>query len=1065
MSKDKEFEIQLQFLDEAQEYLTTLESAILGISSTGINGQKVNAALRAAHSIKGGAGMMQFHHLSGLAHRLEDALKVLKTQKNSLSLEADLEALLLTGVDQLRQVITANRRGGLEGVPNLGEVDPEWLQTQVEPIFEQIYERLGEPQAEDASSMLAPEEGQNVVPLFFETEVEGCLQRLEQVLETGNPRLLEEVAILAQELGGLGEMLQLGAFTSLCQTVTQALEVAPEQVDEISRAALQSWRRSQALVLTGNLDALPTSLTGLSFTLPPLTWLSQDMGETFGDGDESWNEEWHPTFETLEAGQPSLEETVPEHWMQTWHEVEFDPDVTIELPLTPSEVTNEQPAASSPVASSDSSSHTVSASDDYSYSHLDSHSQSRSSSRRSLEVKADNNAAAAVPDLAENTVRVQMKQLNLLNDLLGELTIERSGLDLRMKRLRDLMAILSQRVQVLEQSNVELRSACDRINTQAAIPQNFPLLAAADARSAAALPAAGSSVPTFESSVHAYGGRFDTLELDRYSSLSPLSQEVMETIVQIQEVATDIELELDETEQTTRELNKTARQLQRRFTQVRMRPLSDIVDRFPRALRELSLQYGKSVNLKIYGGNTLIDRNILEALSDPLMHLLRNAFDHGIEDPETRRAQGKPEQGTIEIRAAHRSNRTVITLRDDGAGIALDKIRARARKMGLDEMLLAAASDEELLSLIFEPGFTTSDRVTDLSGRGVGMDVVRNQIRQVRGEIQIDTETGVGTTFTLSVPYNLSITRVLLTESNGLQLAFPSDAVEEMLSLTPEQILHTAGSETFEWQGEMVPLVRLRDWLTFNCPRYVDEFEIPPSINTPTVLMVSYANQRFGLEIQRSWGGQEVAVRQVEGHLGLPPGFSGCTILGDGRVVPLVSIADLLHWILSCERSGPLGSAAWGTANAESWVALPETSAFPQFSAPPALPAAAPIPPSRTILVVDDSVNVRRFLALTLEKAGYRVEQAKDGQDALDKLTAGLDVQAVICDIEMPRLDGYGLLAQLKSNAALSQLPVTMLTSRSSDKHRQLAMNLGATAYFSKPYNEQALLQTLAQMV
>ncbi|MDJ0704116.1 MAG: Hpt domain-containing protein, partial [Leptolyngbyaceae cyanobacterium MO_188.B28] len=252
MSQDKESEIRLQFLDEAQEYLGTLESAMLGIAS-GIDIDKINASLRAAHSIKGGAAMMGFQTLSEFAHRLEDSFKVLKVQKNSVEVDPDLEQLLLTGVDCLQQVLTFERQAA--------GIDPNWLETQANPIFERLYERLGEPQAEDAHSMLSPEDGHDIIPLLFQTEVEGCLQRLESVLDEAAPCLKEEVDILAQELGGLGEMLQLNAFTQLCMSVAQHLAAAPpDQVEAVARAALEVWRRTQALVLTGNLTTLPTAI-------------------------------------------------------------------------------------------------------------------------------------------------------------------------------------------------------------------------------------------------------------------------------------------------------------------------------------------------------------------------------------------------------------------------------------------------------------------------------------------------------------------------------------------------------------------------------------------------------------------------------------------------------------------------------------------------------------------------------------------------------------------------------------------------------------------------------------
>jgi two-component system, chemotaxis family, sensor histidine kinase and response regulator PixL len=238
--------------------------------------------------------------------------------------------------------------------------------------------------------------------------------------------------------------------------------------------------------------------------------------------------------------------------------------------------------------------------------------------------------------------------------------------------------------------------------------------------------------------------------------------------------------------------------------------------------------------------------------------------------------------------------------------------------------------------------------------------------------------------------------------------------------------------------------VRLGRWLRFNCPRPSYAMETPPAINAPSVLIVNRGRELVAMQVDRAWLEQEVAVRRVEGNLPLPPGFSGCTVFGDGRVVPLVNVTEMLNWVTICERS---------------------PDAIPSGS-PLGLPALnLPTVHKTTILIIDDSINVRRFLALTLERSGYRVEQAKDGQEAIDKLQAGLAVQGIICDVEMPRLDGFGFLAKMKATPALASVPVTMLTSRSGDKHRKLATSLGAAAYFPKPYNEQALLSKLAELV
>jgi chemosensory pili system protein ChpA (sensor histidine kinase/response regulator) len=304
-----------------------------------------------------------------------------------------------------------------------------------------------------------------------------------------------------------------------------------------------------------------------------------------------------------------------------------------------------------------------------------------------------------------------------------------------------------------------------------------------------------------------------------------------------------------------------------------------------------------------------------------------------------------------------------------------------------------------------------------------------------------------------------------------------------MILLQPEQIIKTAGSEAFTWENMMVQLVRLSQWLVFNHPRYQDDLETPPAITVPTVLLVNQNNQPAGIQIDRSWGEQEVAIRQVEGGFPMPPGMSNCTILGDGRIVPLVNLGELLHWIASCERSVVDAQPAY-PAMLPSAVGRSIPLNLPAGMLPGMVPGIVPgivpgmvpgmlpgmpsgmLPKSQpTVLIVDDSINVRKYLALTLEKAGYTVAQARDGQDALDQLSSGLHVEAVICDIEMPRLDGYGFLARIKADPHLEQIPIAMLTSRSGTKHRQLAINLGASAYFSKPYNEQSLLQTLERLL
>ncbi|WP_404790353.1 response regulator [Altericista sp. CCNU0014] len=1062
-TKDSEQQVRLQFLDEAQVYLDEIESGVLGMSARGLDRSTMDGILRAAHSIKGGSAMMGFATLSRLAHRIEDSFKVLKVRPADAK-DENVEQLLLLGVDHLRQVAQCDR----QGTP----LSDAWLDGTAAPTFEALYDRLGEPQPEDETALLSEEAGEDMIALLFGTEVDSILNRLDEVL--GNPDLpclKSEFAIAAQELGGLGEMLDLPTFCDLCQDVSRHLAaVATDRLVPVANQALQAWRKAQAMVTIGQRDLIPTTLgLGAAPAAPAapseaIADSSPALSEMEMDWDALGLEELETPADEFEFSaafeSPGTSDPIPEvddfleltEVVEALESSEVQPTLEIEGLLTvpephsaPPEPTSDLPEIAEPVLAA-----------------AEPTPVARSAKTK---VGAIGDRADLHPDRqdseADQTLRVSAQQLNQMGELLGELLIERSGLTLQLKRLRDLTGLLTQRVRSLEESNVQLRSTSEKVAMQAS---DFARSSDLDRRSARS--SAQTEQPSLQSATDGMGFSlisggafsdltqgFDILEMDRYSELHSLSQELMESAVQIEEVTTDINTHLDDAEQTARSLSRTAKKLQVGMTQMRMRPISDVLGRFPRTLRELCQQHNKAVELKISGGSTLVDRTVLETLSDPLIHLFRNSFDHGIETPEARMAKGKPAKGSIAINTAYRGNQIVITLRDDGNGIDLEKVKAKAARMGLDRDTLETATPSELLDLIFEPGFSTAEQVSDLSGRGVGMDIVRTNLQKIKGSISVDTQLGQGTTFTLTVPFNLSVIRVLLVESNGSLMAFPTDSVEEMLLLESQNLSSASGRKTLDLDGTAIPFVQLQDWLTFPRSNLQADLESSPKIDRPSVLLVDRDGEVVGIQVDRYWGEQEVTVRQVEGAIALPSAFAGCTVLGDGRIVPLVDPFSLLQYI----------DAQSQHLEAEPDAELQEIAAIAQQPIAAIAAAAAPVRP--LVMVVDDSVNVRRFLALTLEKAGFRVEQAKDGQHALEQVHSGLPIQAVVCDVEMPRLDGFGFLAHIKAMPTAQNIPVVMLTSRSGDKHRKLAMSLGASDYFSKPFREDTLLETLHQLV
>jgi two-component system, chemotaxis family, sensor histidine kinase and response regulator PixL len=1012
---DIDQQIPLKFLDEAEQCCDQIEYIVLGLASKPPSPQELDQALRAAHSIKGGAAMMGFIPLSQVAHRLEDFFKILRLRYQSKAINTEVETLLLQGVDRLRQVSDLHRQGR--------NVEEAWLTSEVQPLFDRLQSYLGELQPEDEYLLLSEEGDIDPALLLFEMGVTEALDLLEsQIADLSPVQLLAAVQTTSHELSDFGRMAQLDRFIALCQSIadcSQSIGIA--EINSFTDRAIKLWRTSHSLVLLGRLDKIPAEISSSSedFAVDP------DLLEFVGTDSRQENH-FNPQLSGLDE-LTDFQSLDLEQLQAEFADFELVPAgefMTVFDGMPPSsDLLNELAIADFPELSSE-----------FIRDFADDERQPDISnfffdSVVPLELMGEL-AALELPEIAEiapqslptspdssvvtpaavsnQTVRVPVEYLQQFNRFFGQLILERNAINLRLDEIRGYTGLLRKRMGSLESSNQALRQWYDLAATEGLIPT------ATDSSGLAPIP-----------TISAEAG-FDALEFDRYSDLHSVSQDQIETIVQLQEVATDIEFSLRDMTQSVRSLNQTTRSLQKNLTRTQMVPFGEVVKPFPRLIRDLSVQFGKSVDLQIIGEHTGIDRAILDHLSDPLMHLLRNGFDHGIEDAATRLAAGKPAKGTITLSANQRGGETVITIADDGGGIQLERIRDRLQHMGLPATEIAKISEAELLDAIFEPGFSTASNVTELSGRGVGMDVVRTNLEEIRGSIQVETELGIGTTFALS------ILRVMLLERAGLMFAVAVDRVREIVRFQPD--LLTAEGTQMNWQLRSIPVVALEKTLNFNRPHRPFEFSGLPKIAEPTVLVVGEDRVATAFYIDRFWGEQEVTLRTIDSSSPLPAGFGNAIVLGDGRVLPLIDLISLT-------------SAAPNSAG-ESGEKAPTN----QIAA-------------NRILVIDDSINVRRYLAVMLEKAGYQVEEAKDGQDAIEKLLGGLVVQAAICDVEMPRLDGYGVLEALRSNRKFETLPIVMLTSRNGAKHRSLAMNLGASAYFSKPYNEPELLEAIGVLI
>jgi chemosensory pili system protein ChpA (sensor histidine kinase/response regulator) len=637
--------------------------------------------------------------------------------------------------------------------------------------------------------------------------------------------------------------------------------------------------------------------------------------------------------------------------------------------------------------------------------------------------------------MVDQTMRVSVKHLDNLNNLVGELVVNRNSLEQDQERLRQFLDNLLFQVQQLNDVGQRMRDLYERSLLESS------LLASRQAFHSGGLTRSDSS--------NGGGHDWDALEMDRFTGFHTLTQEMIELIVRVRESASDIAYTVESTDQIARQFRQVTTQLQEGLNKARMVPFAQTADRLPRAVRDISIKCGKEARLVVEGRDTLIDKMLLERLYDPMTHLVNNAITHGIESPEERAAIGKSREGTITVRAFYQGNQTVIYIADDGAGINPDVVKAKAIQKGLITRAEADAMNTiETYELLFRHGFSTRDKADDFAGRGVGMDVVQTALAEIRGSITIDSELGRGTSFTIRLPLTLSISKALSCLNNQARIAFPMDGVEDMFDVPKDRVQVDAHEHTcIQWRDMLLPFQPLSELLQFN--RLMGRGRVyggNQDDDMLSIVVLRNANTFIGIQVDRVLGEQEIVIKQIEGPVPKPMGIAGATVLGDGRVMPIGDVLELID-------------IAQGRVRRESGSSL-----WSQVDVPPPVPTTE-IKAEPTVLIVDDSITVRELLSMSFNKVGYRVEQARDGQEAWEKLRSGLPCDLVFCDIEMPRMDGLELLSRMQKDAMLKRIPISMLTSRGADRHRKMAVDLGASGYFTKPYLEEALLDAAQRML
>lgn len=530
---------------------------------------------------------------------------------------------------------------------------------------------------------------------------------------------------------------------------------------------------------------------------------------------------------------------------------------------------------------------------------------------------------------------------------------------------------------------------------------------------------------------------FDQLELDQYSSSHTTLQNLQEVLLRVRESRSDIDLSYREFSEEIQYLRQDLDNLYAELTQSRLVPFKTVANRFLPQLKRLCQRYHKQVDLIIEGEDVLIDQVVLEQLQTPLNHLIINAFDHGVEAPEMRAERGKPETATIILSAMITSNQVIICLKDDGDGINLNRVyeKAVANNVFPADIPIGKIPRQEILNFIFQPHFSTRNVVTDISGRGMGLDIVRSQINRLRGTIQVETLQGQGTTFTIRLPIGLSLVALLICAINDNLLAIPASDILDIFAYDEDDSHHKHNGLGITWRKQFIPLLHLKQSLTYSQQHY-------DGGQGKICLILNRNDQAIAVVIDSIQEERQLILKPFDNSVAVPSYLMGCTVLGTGQVVPVLS-AENLHILLQ--------------ESIEKKVKKSRRRIVKSSSAAPTI---------KTVLVAEDSIATRNLLERLLKQLDFEVIACRDGQEAIDMLTRSQGkVSMVISDIEMPRVNGFNLLQNIRTHEHWYALPVVMLTSRTGDRHRQKAISLGANKYLSKPVVVSELIDCLSELV
>ncbi len=627
-----------------------------------------------------------------------------------------------------------------------------------------------------------------------------------------------------------------------------------------------------------------------------------------------------------------------------------------------------------------------------------------------LEKRGMGRRAKDAVDLEKQFIRVNIDRLDNLMNLVGEMIVNRN----RLARQVDLIKSLREELEFSQNRLLhEIKKFEEKYEYTLSIES-----------------ASQKQEPTEQQT------DFLELEFDRYDDFNTLSRKLTEITNDTNEIMTQLAAFFDSFEFDTARISTITTNLQDEITMARMVEMDKLYQMFQRPVRDIAQEENKQVNMVVSGGETKIDKTIFEIISDPLMHMIRNAISHGIETVAERKAAGKDPKGSLIMNARHEGNSIIIEIEDDGRGMDPVVLRQTAVDKGFMSAAEAQSlTDSESINLIFRPGFSTASKISKVSGRGVGMDVVSTHLARINGRIVIRTEKKVGTKFIVRLPLTLAIAQALIVKLKDQEIAVPMNLVEETTRFSYKEIQRAAGDEMVGLRGTLLRLVKLNELVgEGKFPKKDDSFRHP-------TLILGMAEKKLALMVEEILGREEIVVKSLGDYLKSVKLFSGATISGEGDVRLILNIASLFG------DESVISAKATVIATSAEAVSIPENERR-----------------KPRILVVDDSISIRKYVQRFLDRTGYEVEVAPDGMEALN-IMSRLKFDAVITDLEMPVMHGYDLMVEMKKSTELMNIPVIVLTSRAGDKHRQKAIEMGAQDYLVKPFEEQEMLGALKKLL